>query len=136
MFALSKLSGQLEVPSGTLGELQSPLRRPGQCAGTSGAEEFLNPLYGEPFFSRRFPLLVDYCGAFQNPLCSLESFCYFSSICYFHLFQLDFSKLEDLILGMIYSRDVTPFKKNDCFCFFFLSNLEKHIMGPGAGSFF
>ena len=26
-------------------------------------------------FSRRFPLLVDYCGAFQNPLCSLESFC-------------------------------------------------------------
>ena len=75
MFALSKLSGQLEVPSGTLGELQSPLRRPGQCAGTSGAEEFLNPLYGEPLFSRRFPLLVDYCGAFQNPLCSLESFC-------------------------------------------------------------
>lgn len=61
------------VPQGH--ELSPPLRRrPGQCAGTSGAKEFLNPLYGEPFFSRRFPLLVDYCRAFQNPLYSLN-FC-------------------------------------------------------------
>lgn len=36
--------------------------------------------------------------------------CYFSSICYFHLFQLDFSKLEDLILGTMYSINVIPFE--------------------------
>lgn len=81
MSALSILSGQLEVPSETLGELWSPLRRrPGRCAGTSRAEEFLSPLCGEPFFSHHFSLLVDYCGAFQNPVYCLESFCSILSV--------------------------------------------------------
>lgn len=74
MFACSILSGQLEVPSGTLGELWSPLEEEA-WSGTSGAEEFLSPLCGEPFFSSRFSSLVHYCGAFQNPVYCLESFC-------------------------------------------------------------
>ena len=74
MFARSILSGQLEVPSGTLGELRSPLEEEA-WSGTSRAEEFLSPLCGEPFFSCRFSSLVHYCGAFQNPVYCLESFC-------------------------------------------------------------
>lgn len=58
----------------------------------------------------------------------MDGFCYFSSICYFHLFQQDFSKLENLILGTMYSRDVTPFKKHD----FFFSQVERGFSESGS----
>lgn len=72
MFALSKLSGQLEVPSGTR---SVPLEEEAwsMCRNLWSKGVSQSSLW-RALFSRRFPLLVDYCGAFQNPLYSLESF--------------------------------------------------------------
>lgn len=95
------------------------------CGGVGGGGDCQGKIAVSPGVSVPLISKVQRSAIFQTDeslrrisCCSWDGFCYFSPICYFHLFQLDFSNGEDLILGTMYSRDVTPFKKSEQRCVF------------------